>query len=233
MSQFVFKSFSVNHSNSSMKVGTDAVLLGAWSAVDGANRILDVGCGCGVISLMAAQRNPDAMVVGIDIDAASIQEANGNFGASKFAARLEALEQNVYTFAPPLGFDCILSNPPFFSEKLLPPSQRRAAARNSNLLPFQDLIANAIRLMNTHASLQVIIPTTEVDTFLSESNKQGLNLVRRMDVVTKPGKLPKRTLLHFVNFKLQEPVKNEMLVLSNSDNSRSDDYKMLAKDFYL
>ena len=39
-----------------MKVGTDAVLLGAWCKVERGDAILEVGSGCGVISCMLAQR---------------------------------------------------------------------------------------------------------------------------------------------------------------------------------
>lgn len=61
-----------------MKVGTDGVLLGAWANVREADRILDVGCGCGLIALMAAQRNRAAQVVGVELDAAAAADALAN-----------------------------------------------------------------------------------------------------------------------------------------------------------
>lgn len=61
-----------------MKVGTDGVLLGAWANVCEADRILDVGCGCGLIALMAAQRNRAARVVGVELDAAAAADALAN-----------------------------------------------------------------------------------------------------------------------------------------------------------
>ena len=81
---FRFQKFSVAHSRSTMKVGTDGVLLGAWADTHSARNILDIGTGCGLIALMAAQRTPDAHVTAIDIDQASIDEATENFQASPF-----------------------------------------------------------------------------------------------------------------------------------------------------
>ena len=78
---FRFKQFSVRHELSAMKVGMDGVLLGTWAAVDGARRILDAGCGCGLIALMCAQRNAGARIDAIDVHALSVEEASFNFAA--------------------------------------------------------------------------------------------------------------------------------------------------------
>ena len=68
---FKFKQFTVFHDRSSLKVGTDAVLLGAWAEVSEAKRILDIGTGSGVIALMLAQRS-NAQIDAIDIDAGKL-----------------------------------------------------------------------------------------------------------------------------------------------------------------
>ena len=76
---FRFKQFSVINDKTAMKVGTDGVLLGAWCDVDMAQHVLDVGTGCGVIALMIAQRNAQAIIDGIDIDDDAVNEARSNF----------------------------------------------------------------------------------------------------------------------------------------------------------
>lgn len=83
---------------SSMRVSTDAVLLGAWTRIgkcaeDSGTRILDIGCGCGLIALMVAQRSLSGYVLGIDIDAASVCEAKQNAIASPFANRVIFVRQ--------------------------------------------------------------------------------------------------------------------------------------------
>ena len=233
MSYFSFKKFKVEHDNSSMKVGTDAVLLGAWCDISDATNILEIGCGCGVISLIVAQRTMSTNIIGIDMDKDSVVEANINFQQSPFSAKLKAVHCDLYDYQPHIKFNCILSNPPYFTEETLSPSLRRSLARNSKSLPFSDLVKHAKRMMSDKASLQVIIPFSEIDNFISETNKQGLTLVRRANIVTKKGKTPKRVLLHFVNFVVEDPVKNETLVLSDHNNERSENYKKLTKDLYI
>ena len=71
---FKFKQFTIFHDKCAMKVGTDGVLLGAWCDTDNCQRILDVGCGTGLISLMIAQRSP-AHIDAIDIDSNACMQA--------------------------------------------------------------------------------------------------------------------------------------------------------------
>ena len=84
---FRFKQFEIRQKQSSMKVGTDAVLLGAWAAVEGRHNALDIGTGTGIISMMMAQRNPRLNVRGIDIHKESVREALHNFSRSPFCCR--------------------------------------------------------------------------------------------------------------------------------------------------
>lgn len=74
---FEFKQFKIYHDRCAMKVGTDGVLLGAWADVSKSNRILDIGCGSGLISIMAAQRS-QAYVYGVEIEREAALQAKEN-----------------------------------------------------------------------------------------------------------------------------------------------------------
>jgi len=99
---FRFKQFAVRHDRCAMKTGTDGVLLGAWATVcmnKAATRILDVGTGCGLIALMAAQRNPHAVIDAIDIDRETSQQAAENVARSPFADRIMVCNASFFDFA--------------------------------------------------------------------------------------------------------------------------------------
>ena len=71
---FQFQQFSVRQRDSAMKIGTDGVLLGAWSNIDAqAKKVLDIGTGTGLIALMLAQRFPLIEIDAIEMDQAAAE----------------------------------------------------------------------------------------------------------------------------------------------------------------
>lgn len=229
---FDFKNFRVWHDRSSMKVGTDGVLLGAWAPVEHATRILDIGCGCGLVALIATQRNREARVTGVDIDEASIRQARENADHSPFGLRIELLTADIRTLTA-APFDCIVSNPPFFDENLLPPDARRAQARHTQSLALDELLTAARRLLTPHGLFSLILPAQRADTLLPQAAAQGFALVRRTDVVTRSPKPPRRTLLCLSPTPPDTATWRDTLVLTDADGSRSAEHAALTRDLYL
>ena len=123
---FHLKPFSLNHHRSTMKVGTDSMILGTWTSVENINSILDIGTGCGIVSLLLAARS-NAQITAIDIDKESIEEASENFNQSPFKERMQSLQidLNVFSNNTSRQFDLIVSNPPFFVNNLKPEDEKR------------------------------------------------------------------------------------------------------------
>lgn len=237
---FRFRKFQVSHYRSSMRVGTDAALLGAWADVQACNTrpqasILDIGCGCGVISLMAAQRCPRAQVLGIDIDVPSIEEATENALRSPFAGRVRFRVADVRNLAAEPAaesFDLILCNPPYYTEDTLPPDQRRSMARNAVHLSFGALVESVCRLMKEDGTFALVIPMQARDFFVGAALENGLHIRRECRVQTVSRKTPKRVLLEF-GFQSGDNSTPTFITLHSPDGGRSQEYSLLCEDFYL
>ena len=227
---FRFKQFSVRHDRCAMKVGTDGVLLGAWGSVEG-KRILDIGTGTGLIALMAAQRNPEADVLGIDIDESAVAQAIENVAESPFSRQIECVLQDVLTFESEAPFDAILCNPPFFTEDTLPDNRSRALARNNKCLPFPQLIRKVAVLLAENGTFSLIIPSGLAQEIVGLCMENGLHLVRRCQIHTTARKPPRRTLLEFS--RQNRSCEMQTLCLVVDDGTRSQQYQELTKDFYL
>ena len=191
---FRFKQFAVKNDRTAMKVGTDGVLLGAWCPVDGAQRVLDVGTGCGVIALMIAQRNSLATIDAIDIDHDSIEEAAYNFMNSPWPERLTAIEGDFNGLDTGQRYDLIVSNPPFFTNGVLPTGEARTTARHTGALTYRQLIDGAMRLMTDGGSLALISPTDAEGDIIEAATFASLPVHQRVRVIPVEGAAPKRTL---------------------------------------
>lgn len=246
MGGFRFKQFEISQDRCAMKVGTDGVLLGAWAS--GGSRILDVGAGTGLISLMMAQRFPDAQVVGIDVDEEACLQAQENVGRSLFKERVHIVNSRLQDFVSDtsdffpvdgpleeLGegcFDAVVSNPPFFVGSLKNPDKKRAVARHSDSLPFRDLWQGVKRLLSADGMFSVILPAEVVEQFSSEGYVLGFYLVRRCAVKTVGRKPPKRYLLTFSKCH-PSGVEDVVETMTDEGGNRSEWYAKLTDEFYL
>lgn len=247
---FQFKQFTIHDERCAMKVGTDGVLLGAWAQIATKTerveqrRVLDVGAGCALVSIMIAQRFPKATITALEIDGDAAQQAAENVANSPFAAQV-IVEQGDFTTYQSAPYDTIVSNPPYFEEDLLPPDALRANARHTAAgLTFEALVSHSAELLRDGGSLHVIIPKNAQTRFHALCNANALTLVHATDVRTVARKAPKRVLLHFVKAadttgicaKYANPtsgvVERDEIVLME-DGSRSEAYTQLCSEFYL
>lgn len=229
---FRFKQFTVCDERSAMKIGTDGVLLGAWADIEDDSRILDVGTGTGLIALMLAQRNASAEIVGVDISHEAIGEARDNFLNSPWAKRLSVTEGDVCSFESNEKFDHIVSNPPYFVDSLHSPDSLRTMARHTSSLKFEDLVTSAVRLLRPGGRLSVILPTECTMQFRFAAFGR-LWLCRQLNVVTKAGDSPRRTLMEFCLSDKPLMPSVATLTMRHRDSSYTEEYRQLTEDFYI
>lgn len=227
---FDFKQFRIYHDRCGQKVATDGVLLGVWGRVEGARSVLDIGSGSGLISLMAAQREPMAQVVGVDVEPKAIEQSRRNVAQSPFSDRVSIFHVDVREFQHD-KFDAVLCNPPFYTEDTTPPDSARYLARNALALPFEELIQAVVRLLAKEGHFSVMLPTSEHASFTAMCMAKGLYLKRLCHVQTVRRKPAKRTLITY-SFIPTENVQQESLILQEG-NEKSKAYRDLARDFYL
>lgn len=228
---FRFKQFAVVNDRTAMKVGTDGVLLGAWCPVEGMRHVLDVGTGCGVIALMIAQRNDLAQIEGIDIDHDAIEEAALNFSHSPWNDRLTATITDFNELQRDIRYDLIVSNPPYFTDSLLPPDKARTVARHNRSLTYRQLIDGAARLLNEDGSLCLISPTDAESEIIEAATFSSLPVRQLTRVIPVDGAAPKRTL--WLLSRHDKPYHEDNLTIAHRDGTFTREYIDLTGDFYL
>ncbi len=164
MSKFKFKQFSIEQDRCAMKIGTDGVLLGAWTPIDNNPfTILDIGTGTGIIALMLAQRSNAQQIDAFEIDEEAYEQAVDNFENSPWSDRLFCYHAGLDEFIeePEEEYDLIVSNPPFYTEDYKSDNEQRDLARFTDSMPFEDLIEAADLLLSENGIFSVIIPYKE------------------------------------------------------------------------
>ncbi|MCF1420521.1 tRNA1(Val) (adenine(37)-N6)-methyltransferase [Mangrovimonas futianensis] len=237
MKPFQFKQFSINQDQCAMKIGTDGVLLGAWSKIDNHPRnILDIGAGTGVISLMLAQRSDAPAIDALEIDPDAYEQSVENFENSPWDDRLfcyhaEFTEFVAEMFEEEETYDIIVSNPPFYTEEVSSGNSKRDQARMSSSLPFEDLIEGTSLILSENGIFNVVIPNKEETAFIQLASQFGLFPFEIMRVKGTGTSEIKRSLLAF-SFEQKDPIFSE-LIIETERHQYTDAYKELVKDFYL
>jgi tRNA1Val (adenine37-N6)-methyltransferase len=231
---FAFKQFTIHQNKCAMKVGTDAVLLGAWVKPNGAKRILDVGTGTGVIALMLAQRSP-ALIDAIDIDDTACEQAEENVKLSPWHERVRILHHSLqeYSEETTTRYDLVVSNPPYFLDSSKASGLERTTARHADLLPYQELVDSIIRILDKKGKFCVILPVKEASILREIAKQRGLHLSKLTRVRTRTDKdTEKRHMMQF-EFSPSSFSEDSIAIEKDERHDYTEEYKELTREYYL
>ena len=228
-SVFRFKHFDVRHENSALKVGADAMVLGALVERGDAKIAIDIGAGTGVLSLMVAQKNLAAHIHAVEIDEKSFLDCQSNFSVSPWPDRLTAIHADICSFNPSEKYDLIISNPPFYSNSLINADQRIARSKHEEFLPIGNVVDWVARNMSDAGSCWLIWPFQAVDLLIATLYQHQLTLHQQIDIYSKPNR-PSRVVVQFG----KEPKKllKSSVVIRQDDGNYTEEYIGLTRDFH-
>ena len=230
---FFFKKFALFHHRSTMKIGTDAIVLARWVEVNDNDDVLDIGTGCGLIPLMLAQKGIKSADA-VELDKDSYEEAAQNFDNSAWKSKLFAINDDIRLYAEtcPKKYDLIVSNPPFFFGDNIPVKAKKGLARHTNTLSYNDLLIAVKKLLKPDGRFTLVLPARESLTFLKDAENQGFYLKKELKIVPIEGKESNRINMQLVVNQVDK-IESETFVLRNQDHTFTKYYKDFLKDYYL
>lgn len=229
---FHFRQFSLEDQKSTMRVGTDAVLLGIWAESANDSRILEIGTGCGVIALLIAQHSP-AEIDAIEIDQCSHDQARENFDKSPWKNRIRShcISFQDYAISCKKKYDHIITNPPFFRRSLRSPISVRNIARHEEKLPFKDLLQYTSLLLSSSGKLSLVLPAKESADFIRLAAEKKLFPSRKTEVIPVTGKPANRVLLEFSRLN-KGSIPSDSLTIRDSTQTYTCQYRNLTASYY-
>lgn len=240
---FTFKQFHIDDSHCGMSVSTDGVLLGAWADLANATRIIDIGAGSGLLSLMAAQRtSTKAHITAIELDLPAAQDCLNNIAQSQWAEKIKLIQSSIQKFCLDQQkiaannrqyFDHIICNPPYFTNGPQTLDLARATARHTNQLNFSDLLHSICQLLAIDGTASIIIPVQSEAMFQQALSDSSLDIIKRTEVCSVTGKPPNRLLLAVKHLISNQQYVTDTIDIRDKQGHYSAAITVLCKDFYL
>ncbi len=228
---FRFKQFDIEQEGAPFKVGTDSLILGAWTEVQGGETVLDIGTGTGVLALMIAQKLENGRVLAIEPERSAFEIAEKNILNSTFRDKMVIVNEPLQRVQPNEKIDLIITNPPYFidSTKSATPSSMRA--RHTEELNFKEIIEFSVKFLSSDGKLSIILPTAEANKFEIEAHAKGLFKVKELLISSFENTETKRKCLEFGRHKTS--LTSEQLAIRNKlEHSYTAAYKTLTANYH-
>lgn len=229
MSVFKFRHFAVCQSNSALKVGTDAMILGALIDVENKKNGLDIGAGTGVLSLMVAQRNPIIQIDAVEMHSGSVKDADLNFTSSPYSPRLTLHDHDFLHYTSAIKYDLIFSNPPFYETTLKSGQKDLNHAKHVSELSPEKLFSCVGDLLSADGTFWLIWPHSTMEQLVKRAEEHQLFAAMRWTIYGKPDS-PTRVVIAFVKDHTL-PIQKELIV-RNETGLYTPDYVALTKEFH-
>lgn len=232
MSGFQFRQFYIRDENCAMKVGTDSVLLACSVNVNSepAN-ILDIGAGSGILSLICCQRFLNAQVVSVEIDKNAYIDMVFNIENSIFSERIYPVLENIFCYKPEKKFDLIISNPPYFSDSLLPENEAKSIARHEVNFTISEMAKKIGQILSKNGSFWMIYPANRLKELVFEFGKNDLFLNSVLNIQNTQSQPIKRVVVSFSRIS-QKTIQQSDLIIRNEEGY-SKDFRILTSKIYL
>ena len=228
---FRFKQFEVAQEGGCMPVTTDACIFGALAGIGNAKNVLDIGTGTGLLSLMLAQRFPDAHFTAIDIDEASVKQAHINFENSPWKDRLNAVKADIREWEPGKQFDAIVCNPPFFENQLPSESEDKRRARHTLTLDFKTLLEKINVLVKDDGICWLLLPMLHVNNIIILLKETTLILNHKINICSFNNTSPHVSAISLK--KRNTDYVNRNFLIYKKPNNYTEEMQILMNDFYL
>ena len=185
------------------RFGTDSVLLSDFAGVKKRDRVIDLGCGSGAISLLLLAKHPDITVTGVEIQPDVARIAQRNAILNDVEDRFSVICADMRTVHEETGygrFSLAVCNPPYFASgaALLSENESKRISRHEGDITPSDIAASAFRLIKAGGRFALIYPAPRALEMLRALEDSHLAPKRIRTVHGIAGRAPKHILIEAV-----------------------------------
>lgn len=222
----------------------DPVILAAQVMPRPGCKIIDIGCGCGIIPLILGFRYRNVHIIGIEIQSQLAELATKNIAENQMSDRIQILTKDVrsttsfdiqsydnQSYDNQGLADIIVSNPPYKKKDTgrLNPNIQRAIARHEIMLELSQFFSSARRLLKPRGQILFIFPAGRLPDIVPGLMSQNFQLDWIQFVHTKKNKPAKLILVSGIKEGRGSCIVRPPLVIYDNQNNPTNEYAAMFK----
>ncbi|HIJ89848.1 MAG: tRNA1(Val) (adenine(37)-N6)-methyltransferase [Desulfobulbaceae bacterium] len=185
------------------RFSVDAVLLAHFISPEHDARILDLGAGCGVVSLILSHRWPGVSLVALEVQSRLAGIIRRNVAINGLENRVTVIEgdcRRIETLLPLGSCDLVVANPPYYQtgSGRHHPETERTKARHEILGGISEMAPAAACVLKSGGRAAFVYPALRAVTLLGVLRENGLEPKRLRMVYPWPGALAGLVLVEAV-----------------------------------
>lgn len=198
-------------------------------------QVLEVGTGCGILSLLLTSREPDLDVTAVEIQESLFQHAVRNVAhREREGIRVEHADFLEWARSvPSASFDWILSNPPYRKRNSgrINPNPEKAIARHEIKLSLPELVAAAAPLLKPEGRLTLAYPPERREEWTAALHKNGLAPARSLTVYGHRHAAPRILLIEAARHHTVQQPEDRELIMYNPNGSYTEAMQTIYECF--
>jgi tRNA1Val (adenine37-N6)-methyltransferase len=212
----------------------DPVILAAHIQPSPGEKIIDVGCGCGIMPLILASRYPGIKILGVEIQAELSRYAQQNIVTNHLEDTIRIVHddiKNIQQYSTNGRADTIISNPPYKKKNSgrLNPDYQKAVARHEITLDIDRLFHCSNRLLKEKGKVYIIFPAERISDLILAMARHQFSPAFLRFVHIKKNETARRVILCSVKNSRRPCIIHPPLYIYTSENKFTDAYVSLFK----
>jgi tRNA1Val (adenine37-N6)-methyltransferase len=157
----------------------DSLLLSDFARLRAKDRVLELGIGCGIISLGLSRRYPEIHLVGLEFQPGLVELARRNLVLNQAGNRISLVRGDIRSLPllfRPASFDAVVTNPPYRPLRTgrINPRSEKALARHELAITLEHLLAATRHALRKGGRFFLIYPARRIPALLALSRQNRL-----------------------------------------------------------
>ena len=213
------------------RFNSDSVILANLAVVSKDDKVYDLGCGSGVMSLLVAAKK-GATVVGVELQDALASMAERSVKANDYQQKVTIVKGDVRdaeTLFPAGDADAIIINPPYFKAGSgeVSHDEMQAIARHEITLTLPEELAAARHLLKQTGKAFFLFPTSREKEFDKAVQEAGLFLCEKIYLTSSADKTPDSFIAKITKTPLEQTTR--VLVTKDEEGKMSKEVAALYR----